>query len=170
MNPINKTRLIAFIATAGGFGLLPLMPGTWGTLAGVFIHGLGRFLFKSALGERLFIGITVLLIFVLSSIVLPECRRLWGEKDPKRFVLDEVVGYLVVPLFLGRRYPFWVIATGGFLLFRIFDILKPPGARQFNSRDDFIGVMGDDVISGLYAVIFLRIFVGIGYNFNLWNF
>lgn len=148
--------LVVIISSAGGLGLLPVMPGTWGTLAGVLIHGVGYALFRSSSGERIFIFVAILLIFVLSAMVLPEACRIWNDKDPKKFVLDEVVGYLVIPLLLGRNLPFWTMAIGGFFLFRIFDIIKLPGARQMDRREDLIGVMFDDIISGLYAALFLK--------------
>jgi len=139
------------LSTAGGLGLLPAAPGTWGTLAGVFIHALGRTIFSSALAERLFIGLVIIGIFCVSLSVFPHACRLWNEKDPRRFVLDEVAGYLVVPLIIGRSLSFWVVAMGGFFLFRLFDVVKPPGARYMDRREDFIGVMFDDIISGVYA-------------------
>ncbi|MCX7822785.1 MAG: phosphatidylglycerophosphatase A [Syntrophobacterales bacterium] len=153
----NVSSWVVLVSTAGGLGLLPLMPGTWGTLGGVFIHGLGVMLFRSTLGERLFIIGAVFLITTVGAVVLPECQRFWKEKDPKKFVIDEVVGYLMVPLFLGRTLPFWSMAIMGFLLFRLFDVVKPPGARQLNNRDDFLGVMGDDIVSGIYAAICLKV-------------
>ncbi|MEJ5300034.1 MAG: phosphatidylglycerophosphatase A [Thermodesulforhabdaceae bacterium] len=146
-----------WISTAGGLGLLPLMPGTWGTFAGVLIHGLGRMIFSSSSGERFFIGGIMVGIFCVSAIVLPDACRLWNEKDPGKFVLDEVAGYLVVPLLLGRSLPFWIMAVGGFLLFRFFDIIKPPGARYMDRRGDFIGVMLDDIVSGVYAAVSLAV-------------
>jgi phosphatidylglycerophosphatase A len=53
------------------------------------------------------------------------------------------------------------MATAGFFLFRIFDIIKLPGAREMDRRDDFIGVMFDDVISGVYAAICVAVAVAI---------
>lgn len=152
---------VVITSTAGGLGLLPVAPGTWGTLAGVIIHAVGRMCFQSALSERIFIAISMVSILLVSVLVLPECCRLWKEKDPKRFVLDEVAGYLVIPLFLGRSVPFWMMITLGFLLFRLFDILKLPGARHLDKRNDFVGVMGDDLISGLYATICLKLISGV---------
>lgn len=150
MNSKNSNWTV-WVSTAGGLGLLPTMPGTWGTLAGVFIHALGRWIFSSALSERLFIGLVMIGIFCASLVALPRACLLWNEKDPRKFVLDEVVGYLVVPLVLGRSLSFWVMAVGGFFLFRFFDIVKPPGARYMDRREDFIGVMFDDIVSGVYA-------------------
>lgn len=148
---------VVIISTAGGLGLIPVAPGTWGTLAGVLIHVTGRMCFQSALAERVFIAISIASILLVGALVLPECCRLWKEKDPRKFVLDEVAGYLVIPLFLGRSVPFWMMITVGFLLFRLFDVVKLPGARQLDKRSDFVGVMGDDLISGVYATICLKL-------------
>jgi phosphatidylglycerophosphatase A len=79
----------------------------------------------------------------------------WNDKDPKNFVLDEVAGYLVVPL-LHPHGNILFVAVAGFLLFRIFDIIKIPPARQIDR--DWVGAWGillDDIVSAVYAVIVL---------------
>ncbi len=91
----------------------------------------------------------------------PWASLYWKEKDPKRFVLDEVSGYLVIPLvirlFENNSFPLFAVSLGGFLLFRLFDILKPPGARWMDLKEGAIFIMLDDIISGIYASLVLGI-------------
>ncbi len=143
------------LATAGGLGLLPVVPGTWGTLAGVAMHGVGRVFWESPRDERLFLVVLWVLIFSVSLLVVPWARRYWGEEDPRRFVLDEVLGYLVIPLLLDRSLPFWLLAGGGFVVFRIFDVVKLPGARWIDRQRGTLTVILDDVVSGVYGAAVL---------------
>ena len=70
-------------------------------------------------------------------------------------MLDEVAGYLIIPLLLGPGRT-TMIATSGFVLFRVFDIIKLPGARYVDRNwHGAWGVLLDDIIAGLYAVAVL---------------
>ena len=74
---------------------------------------------------------------------------MFGETDPQRVVIDEVAGYLVTMAF---HAPTLAVALGGFVLFRIFDITKPPPVRWMERRfSDGRGVVLDDVFAGIYA-------------------
>ncbi|SFM51323.1 phosphatidylglycerophosphatase A family protein [Thermodesulforhabdus norvegica] len=145
-------------ASAGGAGFLPRMPGTWGTAVAIPIVVWGYETFKSPAAFRFFILTWLLLVCLISALVLPEVQKLWKETDPTRFVLDEVAGFLVVPLITGDKLHISVLLIPGFLLFRLFDISKPPGVRHFDRmKGTFCGVMGDDIVSGLYAGFILLI-------------
>ena len=83
--------------------------------------------------------------------------------DDKRIVIDELVGYLISVCFL----PFsWTTAAVGFVLFRIFDILKPPPVSWIdkNLKNGF-GVVLDDVMAGVYAAVALHLILPIIQNF-----
>ena len=81
--------------------------------------------------------------------------RYWNDEDPGHFVLDEIAGYLMVPL-LFRGAHLWETTVVGFLLFRVLDIIKLPPARQID-RDLHgpWGIVLDDLISGAYAALVL---------------
>lgn len=146
----------AFIASAGGTGFLPFMPGTWGTASIIPITAWAYTVFQENTGFRLFILGCLGVVCAISALVLPSVQNLWKQEDPSRFVLDEVAGFLIIPLLLGNRLPLPILLVGGFLLFRLFDIIKPPGARWFDKHGGtFWNVMGDDIVSGVYASIVL---------------
>ena len=84
------------------------------------------------------------------------------NEDPGNFVLDEVAGYLVVPI-LFRGGQLWQVALCGFLLFRVFDIIKIPPARQIDQNmHGPWGIVLDDIISGAYAALALYTFFWLG--------
>lgn len=147
----------ALIATVGGIGRAPQAPGTWGSLAalpmGFVLHGMGGF--------PLMAGVTVALFFA----GLWACNAYTGgdpQADPPEVVIDEVVGMLITlwPLSLGLwmrgtdpwvfPWPGWVL---GFVLFRFFDILKPPPIGRVERIGGAWGVMLDDVVAGLFAAL-----------------
>ena len=74
--------------------------------------------------------------------------------DGKPIVIDEVAGCLITVFALPHT---WQIAAAGFLLFRIFDVVKPPPAYQFQSFPRGWGVMADDLMAGVYSLIVLRV-------------
>ena len=74
-----------------------------------------------------------------------------GREDPGFVVLDEAAGQWIALLAASpARWQQWLLA---FLLFRFFDILKPPPARQFDRMHGGFGIMMDDVAAGLYALL-----------------
>jgi phosphatidylglycerophosphatase A len=149
----NKTRTswAWTLATFFGAGFLRPGPGTWGSAAGLGIWlavahwaHLGR--------TQLAIGTAIAALFLLligipaSSVVAREA----ATEDPGFVVLDEVVGQWIA-LIGATLVPWsWLLA---FLLFRVFDILKPPPARQFDRMHGGFGIMMDDVAAGVYALV-----------------
>ncbi len=152
-------RIAIFVGSSFGFGLLPLMPGTWGSIPGVVVFwGVYHFVHDESLYRLCLLG-WLLLLSGIGYLSLPIICNYKQEEDPKIFTLDEMVGYLIIPLVLGRAYysP-WMLSIGGFFVFRFFDIAKPPGARFLDRRlKGFISVMGDDVVSGLYSAFLIFI-------------
>ncbi|MEM9044490.1 MAG: phosphatidylglycerophosphatase A [Pseudomonadota bacterium] len=151
--------MISLIATFGGVGRLPKAPGTWGSAVaipvGYGLHFLGGF-------PLIVIG--TLFLFALG--VWATDRYLQGrEDDPSEVVIDEVVGMLITlwPLSWGLwaaglephifPWPGWVI---GFVLFRFFDIVKPPPIRWLDRPGAFY-VMLDDVAAGVASAILVWI-------------
>jgi len=135
-------------ALGGGLGKIPKAPGTFGTLAALpLIILFGR------LGEGWAVFAVVTLILV-SVWICDEAEAIMGVKDPGAIVLDEVAGYTVA--MAGMPVTGWTLVAG-FLLFRVFDIVKPGPVRYFEKR--FAGGPGivlDDIAAGLLSAVVLR--------------
>lgn len=142
------------IGSALGLGLSPIAPGTCGALLGVLIHVLIA-LFLPA-NWQIAVLVFVLLVVCWGNYALtPWAEKYWQSKDPKHFVLDEVAGYLLVPI-LFRQGRLWQITLWGFVLFRIFDIIKLPPARQIDRNwTGPWGIVLDDLVSAVYAVVMM---------------
>ena len=145
-----KNAICLMLASAFGLGLMPIAPGSFGALLGVGIHlAIVRFVAEANQHVALIVGF--LAVCVVHFILTPWAQKYWNDSDPSHFVLDEVAGYLVVPLVITNG-PLWFIVVAGFFLFRILDIIKIPPARQIDLLiHDAWGVLLDDIVSGLYA-------------------
>ena len=144
-------RLILALASNGGLGYAPVAPGTFGSLAGIPAYYL-----MGDLSPAGYAGIWTVLLAV-SFWAAEQAGRIFGVADDGRIVIDELVGYLVAVAFL----PFsWSSALLGFLLFRVFDVVKlPPAGWIDRNWKNGIGVVLDDVVAGLYSAAALRIFL-----------
>lgn len=144
-------RLAYFIATAGFVGRFPVAPGTAGSVAGVALYGLIRFVGGARLEAA---ALVVTLVVGIWSATIAE--RLLGGKDPGPVVIDEVLGILITFAFLD------VNALGafvGFLLFRIADVLKPYPAGRLEILPGGFGVMMDDAMAAIYSHAAMRLLV-----------
>jgi len=139
-----------FIGTAFGLGLLPVAPGTWGTLLGVALAWAAA---QVPGTQFVLVGLAVA-ITVVGVPLARAAEKQAGREDPGWFVLDEVAGYLVAVLGLPLTGP---VLLGAFLSFRIFDIWKPPPIRRLEKEGGGIGVMADDLMAGIYANVAVRV-------------
>ena len=97
----------------------------------------------------------VLAIGLIACWAAGEAEHIFQEKDSRRIVIDEVVGFFITMTALPITSPYLI---GGFCLFRFFDILKPPPIRLIERKvPGGYGVVLDDVLAGIYAQISLRI-------------
>jgi phosphatidylglycerophosphatase A len=137
----------AIIATACGAGMLPVAPGTWGTAAAVPLAiGLDR------LGAVAF-WLGTVLVAAIGSVAADVYCRATGRHDNQRIVIDEVAGYLVTLAPVPRT---WANLAIGFVLFRLFDIWKPPPVRWIDRHvKGGFGVVADDLGAGVYGAIAL---------------
>lgn len=158
---LDKTDPLIWLATWFGAGFLPKAPGTWGSIAALpFI--ILAFIIAGIGGVIGFIAFTICIGF-------PACRAFESQTqihDCKMVVIDEAAGQAIalLPMFvLTGLNPF--LCFIGFLLFRIFDTLKPWPISHFDRHvPGAMGVMGDDIIAGAFAAICLMglIYVGFG--------
>lgn len=141
------------LATFFGVGFMRPAPGTWGSAAGLLLwlaaaHWLHPSPLHLALGTAIAAIIVLLVGIPASSIVAREA----ATQDPQFVVLDEVAGQWVALIAATARPWEWLLA---FLLFRVFDILKPSPARQFDRMHSGFGIMMDDIAAGVYALAIL---------------
>ncbi len=139
------------LATFFGTGYLRPGPGTWGSAAGLLLwlavaYGLHPTRGHLGLGTAIAALVLLLIGIPASTRVVQEA----GAEDPGFVVLDEVVGQWIALIGATTRPGLWLLA---FVLFRFFDILKPPPARQFDRMHGGFGIMMDDVAAGVYALI-----------------
>lgn len=147
-----KDKIIKFYLTGLFIGKINYMPGTFGTLLGILI-----FFFLS--NNSLIFNIILLCIFFIISIYilnLAKYRKIFRKVDDKSIVIDEIFGYLFLMIFFEPTLENIII---GFILFRIFDILKPyPIFLIDNNLKNSVGVMLDDILAAIYSGLILFIF------------
>jgi phosphatidylglycerophosphatase A len=134
-----------FVLSVFGCGHGPLVPGTYGSLA-----GLGIALLIPTGSWTVGIAIGVLVSSALTVLLGPGAIRATGRKDPQQVVMDEVAGMMLTLLLVPGPSP--MEAGCGFLFFRAFDILKPPPARQLERMPAGWGILLDDLVAGLFAM------------------
>ncbi len=140
-------RLIASFFFIGYF---PVAPGTVASVIAMLI----LLILKPS---DLSMSFILLFIFLLGVICSENIEKRCGEKDPPYIVIDEIVGYFTA-IFLIEPTPINLFL--GFLLFRFFDILKPPPIRLVEKRiKGGFGIMLDDIIAGLITNLLLRIYL-----------
>ena len=148
----SRNNFCLFIGTAFGLGLSPIMPGTFGALLGVVFH-VSIVLFLPSNYHLMLLMIVFLSVCVANHILFPWAKEYWQNTDSEHFVLDEVAGYLFVPI-LFQQGKFWPVVIWGFILFRFFDIIKMPIAKQIDQKmHNAWGVILDDLVSAIYAVV-----------------
>jgi phosphatidylglycerophosphatase A len=142
-------RIALILSIWFGSGLLPAMPGTYGTVAAIPLYLVG-----SSLAPQY--QLSILLIIVIGAIWSSHrSQGILGVVDPPEIVIDEVAGFLVTIILM----PFtWPTLIAGVFLFRFFDILKPPPIKRIERRlkGRGAGVVFDDLVAGAYAHICLR--------------
>lgn len=144
------TRLAVFIATVGYCGYFPFAPGTVGSAAGLVFYALVWWI-ASPLFETMFI----VGLFAAGVWAGTTAERYFGGVDPGPIVMDEVVGMLITLAFIPGLG--WSGVLAGFLLFRVFDVVKPFPAGRFERLHGGLGVMADDAMAAVYANLSLRL-------------
>ncbi len=137
-------RLFLFIATGAYSGYLPKAPGTWGSVAGVILW----LIVFQWLSLPTYLSLLALL-FVVGVFSAGAAEKIVDQGDPGLVVIDEIVGQLIALLLVAPRPAPILLA---FLLFRLFDIIKPFPVSWCDSHlHGGMGIMLDDVLAGIYA-------------------
>jgi phosphatidylglycerophosphatase A len=143
--------LILLFASGFGAGYVPLMPGTIGSIAGVL-----AFLVIYRMSGHVYL-ITLFAFIFLSIWISGRAESIYGKRDDKRIVIDEVAGMLVSLFAIPFSLKFLFL---GFLLFRFFDITKifPANIAQ-RKLNGGLAVVLDDIIAGIYTNICLKLLI-----------
>jgi phosphatidylglycerophosphatase A len=148
---MNKINFPKMVTTLFGLGFLPLAPGTWGSLAGLMfcvLFSVNTFLYITFFAGIFAIGVKY------AGIVEKES----GIEDPSFVIIDEfaciMVAFFLIPITLKSL----II---GFVLFRLFDIIKIFPMKRAEKIGGGWGIMLDDLIAGIYANLILRLILGV---------
>lgn len=145
-------RLSLFIATAGYTGYFPIAPGTAGSAVGLVVYAALRWTDSSVIE-----AVAIIAALVVGVWAADLAERQLG-KDPSVVVIDEVMGMLVTLAFLNVTV---LGAAIGFLIFRIFDVVKPYPAGRLEHLHGGPGIMLDDVMAGIYGNITMRMLIAV---------
>lgn len=145
-----KSSLARWIATWFGCGYAPVGPGTVGSLAAALIAWALAHWAAWPPWTIAALGVIAAAPAIWAANVT---ARALGTKDPGVVVVDEVVGQWIA--FAGAASIDWLTILAGFILFRVFDIVKPPPVRQLERLPGGLGIVADDAFAGVYAALLL---------------
>lgn len=128
-------------------GYLPLVPGTFGSIAAVLL----LYLVKGSLFTYILLTASLL---ILGFLTAGRAERVLNTKDAPCIVIDEAAGIFLSFLFLPLDIKIVLI---GFLLFRLLDAVKPYPADALQRIKGSVGIMSDDIVAGLYTNIILQV-------------
>jgi len=128
-------------------GYIPLVPGTFGSLAALLIYLIPGF------EKPVYILPAIIAGSIIGISLGSRFEKVYG-KDPAQFTFDEFIGMWISLLFLPKT-PLNILWV--FIIWRIFDIIKPFPARRFEQFQGGLGIMADDITSGIYTLIVVQI-------------
>ena len=138
-------HLSYLISTFFYLGKLPKAPGTWGSLGALLVWS---FIPESLFFRFILLSLTLIIGFIACENTLKES----DDPDPSFIVIDEVVGLWITLLFVPKTIFLFIL---GFLLFRLFDILKPSFIYSVQFLKGSWGVMLDDILAGVLSLLVL---------------
>lgn len=142
-NPVH------FLSLGFGSGLIPFAPGTFGTLAAIPLY---LIIWKLSILQY---SVVVLGLFVLGVFLCQKTTDALGVHDHSGIVFDEIVGFMITMIAVPHDWK-WIVA--GFVLFRLFDILKPWPISWLDKKiHGGLGIMLDDVLAGLFALVCMHL-------------
>ena len=147
-------RLVQAVVTALGIGCLPVAPGTWASAAAVLLVALVHWIAPAH--ETILLGGVVALLTPPAVVFSTRFSRFENHPDPSKIVIDEILGQVFCLLWV----PVSLLSLlAGFVIFRFFDIAKPFPVRSIERLPGGIGIVGDDLVAGLYAGLSLKALV-----------
>ena len=146
------------IATFGGIGRLHPGPGTWAPAATVLIWAAAAYLIPPVLQTPIALALAGLVILI-GIPAATRVARASATKDPQFVVIDEVAGQLIALIAVPLT---WKTFPAGFILFRVFDIMKPPPVRQLERLPEGTGIVLDDVAAGIFAFVAMHLLLHFG--------
>ncbi len=146
----KKTLWAWTLGTFFGSGLLKPGPGTYGSVLALLLwYGAAHTFNPSPLALAIGTAIAAIVVTLIGIPAATIVARESGRKDPGHVVIDEAAGQLIALIAIPAD---WRHAALSLVLFRFFDILKPPPIRQLERLPEGTGIMLDDVAAGLFAL------------------
>ena len=155
----ERTHWAWAVGTFFGAGYLRPGPGTYGSIAATILWLIAGFLVHH--NTQTLTWITLAGVILATAIGIPAATRVAresGRPDPGFVVIDEVAGVWIALLFMP---PLWPNALLALILFRFFDILKPPPIRRFEALPEGTGILLDDLVAGIFALALAQLFVNL---------
>lgn len=151
-------QLAPLVATFFGIGRLRPGPGTWASAATALLWAGCAYSLPLPIRGPVAVGLA-LLVILIGIPSATRVARVSGIKDPHFVVIDEVAGQLVALIAVPLA---WKSFLAGFILFRAFDIVKPPPVRQLEALPEGTGIVLDDIAAGLYALLAVHLLMHFG--------
>lgn len=146
------------IATFFGIGRLKPGPGTWASAVAALIwFAISRQIATNF--QNVVLGALIVIVIAVGIPAATAIARTSGLKDPQIVVIDEVAGQWIALLLTPVT---WKTLVVGFILFRGFDILKPPPVRQLERLPEGTGIVVDDIAAGLYSLLVMQLLLHFG--------
>jgi phosphatidylglycerophosphatase A len=146
------------LATFFGIGRLDPGPGSWGSATTVLLWSAIAYALPMSLRTPVLVAAAVL-VTLIGIPAATQVARASATKDPQFVVIDEVAGQLIALIAVPLA---WKTFLAGFILFRAFDMLKPPPVRQLEKLPEGTGIVLDDVAAGFYALLVMQILLRLG--------
>jgi phosphatidylglycerophosphatase A len=146
------------VATFFGIGRLRPGPGTWASVATVVIWAAVAYGLAPSLRTPVAIALATLVILV-GIPASTRVARASAAKDPQFVVIDEVAGQLIALIAVPLA---WKTFLASLILFRAFDIVKPPPVRQLERLPEGTGIVLDDVAAGIFAFVAMHLLLHFG--------
>jgi phosphatidylglycerophosphatase A len=146
------------VATVFGIGRLRPGPGFWGSAVSVATWAAVATLVSPALRTP----VAVVLATLVTLIGIPAATRVArasATKDPQFVVIDEVAGQLIALVAVPLA---WKTFLASFILFRFFDMIKPPPVRQLERLPEGAGIVLDDIAAGIFALVIMHLLLHFG--------
>jgi phosphatidylglycerophosphatase A len=157
-SPSGAPLWASLTATFFGIGNMRPGPGTWGSVASMLLWASLARILPLPFRTPVLIALTV----IISLVAIPAATRVArasAKRDPSFVVIDEVAGQLISLIAIPLA---WKTFLAGLILFRVFDILKPPPVRQLERLPEGTGIVLDDVAAGIYALAVMQLLLYLG--------